>query len=37
MLAGGDAEEWIAECRRLSGRGRRGWAFNRNELYERTE
>jgi len=38
QLTGGDhADEWIAEFKRLSGKGnRRGWKFNRDELHERT-
>jgi hypothetical protein len=38
QLAGGDdAEESIAEFKRLSGRGRsRGWRFNRDEIHERS-
>jgi hypothetical protein len=38
QLAGeDDAEEWIAEFTKLSGKGHsRGWRFNRDEIYERS-
>lgn len=37
QLAGddGDAERWIEEFKRLSGKGKSAWKFNRDELHER--
>jgi replicative DNA helicase len=37
MAGDDDAEQDIAEFRRLSGKGNpRGWKFNRDEIHERT-
>ena len=37
VAGGGDAEQSVAEFKRLSGRGHsRGWRFDRDEIHERS-